>query len=795
MGAPDAWQAGLPGSVPPPPEQALDWRRYVAALIRFRWLVLGLVFLGTGAGVAGSRFAKPTYVAEATILVPERTQASARNAAPIQPDVLFQTQGWVELIKTSFIVLDNVVRDLRLYLQVGAAEDSAAFATFQLKDRFRPGQYSLRVATDGRAFELATADGVVVQRGAVGDSVGPELGFAWVPAERDLRVGRTATFSVVPPRDVARRLQAEVQARINDRGANMVSVRLTGTEPRRLAATVNGIATGFVDTARSLSLSKHRELTRALRLQLDSADRRLREAEIAYEQYRVGTYTLPRERATPIAPGVEGTTDPALDNFIQMKLRLDELERDREAIEGTLRTAADSGIAADGLVHIASVQQSSELAAALTTLTEKRTELAGLRSRYTEQNPEVERAVREITELRTRRIPDLARALMVQLSSRERDLEERIAAAGRELQQVPRRATEEQRLRRQVELAEYQYQNLERQYQDAAYAQAAEELGARLLDSAVVPSRPLKDTAARLIAMALVGSLGLGVLAAVLLDRVDRRVRYPDQVSRDLGLPVLGAIPRVRTAGNGRGARPGDAAQIVEALRGIRLGLIHAHGVAGPMMVTITSPGPGEGKSFVASNLALAFADAGHRTLLVDGDVRRGELHRLLEVQRKPGLTDFLRGTAERSDVVQGTRYPSLWFVGGGTRLHGAPELLSSPTLGQWLLSLRSTYDVVLVDTPPLGAGVDPYVLGAATGNLVLVLRTGVSDRELAEAKLDMLDRLPIRILGAILNDVQPGAAQRYYGYHHYYLEGYETRDEAGEGGRGTAQLPFPQAG
>jgi capsular exopolysaccharide synthesis family protein len=778
---------------PPTPDDGsgLDVRRYIAAVLRYKWLVLAVLLIGTAAGVAASRFVKPTYVSEATILVPERVQGA--RSGPIQPDVLFQTFGWVELIKTSYIVLDDVVRNLRLYVHPGAPEDSAAFGTFGLKDRFRPGRYELKVSGDGRAFELSMTGGQLVDRGAVGDSIGAGAGFAWVPPDGSLRSGRTVSFSVLPPRDVARQIQQEVQARINERGASMLAIRLEGTDPVRLAATVNSIADGFVDTARALSLSKHRELIRTLRLQLDSADRRLRDAEIAFEQYRVGTYTLPRERATPIAPGVEGTTNPALDNYTQMKFRLDELERDRETLEAALVTAGDSGLSGDQLGYIGSVQESSELSANLKALTEKQAELTGLRLRYTEQNPEVQRATRDLAELRTRTIPDLVRGLMAQISSREREIEGRIAAAGRELQQVPRRATEEQRLRRQVDLAEFQYQNLERQYQDALYAQAAEELGARVLDAAVVPSRPLKDTAMRLIGMALLGSLGLGLLAAILLDRLDRRVRYPDQVSRDLGLPIIGAVPRVKLSGNGLGMKHGETVQVVEALRGIRMGLIHAHGVAGPMMFTITSPGPGEGKSFVASNLALAFADAGHRTLLIDGDVRRGELHRLLDAQRKPGLTDYLEGTTPREAVLQRTRYPSLTFLGGGTRTHGAPELLSSPALGQLLLSLRSTYDVILVDTPPLGAGVDPYVLATATGNLVLVMRTGVTDRELAGAKLDMLDRLPIRILGAILNDVQPGAAYRYYGYHHYYLEGYETREEGQEGQEGQGRT-LPRA-
>jgi len=338
-----------------------------------------------------------------------------------------------------------------------------------------------------------------------------------------------------------------------------------------------------------------------------------------------------------------------------------------------------------------------------------------------------------------------------------------------------------------MDLAATRYQDLEQQYQSAVYAAAAEELGARVLDSAVVPTRPIRDTAIRLAGMAFLGSLGLGVLAAILLDRIDRRFRYPDQVSRDLGLPILGAVPRIKVGSNGKGVgSSGQTLQVVEALRGLRLGLLHAHGVAGPLLATVTSPGPGEGKSFVVSNLALAFADAGHRTLLLDGDVRRGELHRLLDVRRKPGLTDLLQGNVPRDDVIQKTRYESLWFVGGGTRMHSAPELLSSPALAQFLLSLRSSYDVILVDSPPLGAGVDPFILATATGSLLLVMRTGVTDRELAEAKLDMLDRLPVRVLGAILNDVQPGGAYRYYGYQ-YYTEGYETQDETGEKAASTS--------
>src|SRR5690606_25343009 len=142
-----------------------------------------------------------------------------------------------------------------------------------------------------------------------------------------------------------------------------------------------------------------------------------------------------------------------------------------------------------------------------------------------------------------------------------------------------------------------------------------------------------------------------------------------------------------------------------------------------PLMVTLSSPGSGDGKSFISSNLALAFAELGRRTLLIDGDIRRGALHRPFGLSRKPGLTDYLRGGMEWEALIQRTEHKALDFVGCGTRLQTGPELLCSAPMGLLLEELRSGYDVIIVDSPPLGAGIDPFVLGTLTGNLLMVVR------------------------------------------------------------------------
>jgi Mrp family chromosome partitioning ATPase len=136
-----------------------------------------------------------------------------------------------------------------------------------------------------------------------------------------------------------------------------------------------------------------------------------------------------------------------------------------------------------------------------------------------------------------------------------------------------------------------------------------------------------------------------------------------------------------------------------------------------------------------------------------------------------------LAGNASLTDIVQATEYRLLSFVGCGTRTAEAPELLGSAAMPQLVTNLKSGYDVIIIDSPPLGAGVDAFALATVSGNVLLVLRLGVTDRALTEAKLDVLDRLPVRILGAVLNGVREGSASSYYSY---YLPGYEHEDEDG---------------
>ena len=188
-----------------------------------------------------------------------------------------------------------------------------------------------------------------------------------------------------------------------------------------------------------------------------------------------------------------------------------------------------------------------------------------------------------------------------------------------------------------------------------------------------------------------------------------------------------------------------------------------------PVVLGISSPAAGDGKSIVSSNLAIAFAGAGSKTLLIDGDVRRGALHTTFKAPVSPGLAEYLNGFAGLDSIVRSTSAENLFLIPRGARNNRASELLVSDLMGALVLAVRRQFDVVIIDSPPLVAGMDAYALGAAAGSMLIVLRPSLTDRKLAAAKLEVLDRLPIRILGTVINGVPDGGSYRYYGSRYNY--------------------------
>lgn len=740
-----------------------NWPRLGNAIARYKWLVLATTFGATGLGVVASRFLSPTYTAQATIWIDESDRRGVASGA-LGASQVFGPEAWASLMQ-SYAVLEGVVEEVHLdrtFTPPLPASDAAAVG---IGANVPAGVYRLTVDEGARTYTMSRGDRT--EHGAIGDSIGRSFGFHWVPSAAVLESAPTRAIAVTTVRDAAKRLGDALTVHIDQEG-NFLHIELSDSDPVRLAATLNAVARHYVEVAGELKRKKSVELAAILADQTTFATKSLSAAETELEAFRTRMALLPSD-----ATADRGAAQPG--GYGDLTARLDATQGTRAELEQILATPIDSTFAVGELESIATAERATELSLALTDLTAKRTEIHALRYKYSDENPVVARALEQRATLTRETIPQLARHVLLQLRNRETALDAQLATAAVTLKALPQRDLEETRLHRNVTLAENLYSALEQRYDEAQIAKASSVSDVRILDVAAPPQLPSKNSAVRIILLAGIGGLVLGLLAAVLLDRRDKHFRYPEQVTHDLGLTILGAVPHLRTERIAV-TRPRDHAAFNEAMRDLRLNVAYAFGAPGPVTFAISSPGSEDGKSFLASSLARVFAENGTRTVLVDGDLRRGQLHRRFNIERHVGMAEYLAGDAKIDDILKGTLIPGLDLITSGSRRANAPELLGTQHLLRLMDELRARYDVVICDSPPLAAGIDAAVLGAASGHMLLVVRTGVSLREVAEAKLETVARLPIRVLGAVLNDVPKGAVYSYYA--HYALPGYEASDE-----------------
>jgi capsular exopolysaccharide synthesis family protein len=749
--------------------------RPVAALRRYKWLMLGVIVLAAGLGVAATKFVVPQFDVQAKIML--TTDTPADRTAPIRSPGLLPPDDWSQLLR-SFTISDAVVRKLALYLHTAKPEDSDLLKDFSIGDGPRAGEYELDIHGAQHKWSLLlTSTGVVVDSGSMADSVGRVAGFQWVipawafrdPAERKVK------FTVATPRETA----VQMIGRLNisrARESNFIQLSMQDADPKLAANIVNTWLREFVSVAGALKRKKLIAFTSTLEGQLHSAKASLDSAEVNLSNFRVTTITQPREPGVPLPAGLAETQNPVMSDYFQRKIQYEDAKHDINLLQGVLLSIRRDSMPNEALLDIRSVASQSSSTALRAAIAEYRSteqQLETQRVLLQDEHPTVKALVAKLNTLKKSTIPQYANDLLTSLRARQVDDSVRLVAQEANLQKIPERTIEEERLRGIRDAAASLHTALQNRFAEAQLAQASATPDINVLDTAIAPLAPNKNTAPKLILLALGGGIGLALALAIALDRLDSRLRYPEQATDELGLPIAGAIPRFPKGGLDANS-PEQTFQLVESFRSLRLNVAQA-GANGRLSLAISSPSPSEGKSLIAANLAMSFADSGLRTVLIDGDTRRGALHEMFGLEASPGLTDFLAGNATLSDITRPTSQASLTLVPCGVRRRRSPEMLTSPKLGELISELGATYDVVIFDTPPLAAGIDGYAIASATGNLLVVLRVGSTARRMAAEKLRMFERLPVNIVGAVLNGIQLSEGYGYYGY----VPGYEATEES----------------
>jgi capsular exopolysaccharide synthesis family protein len=362
----------------------------------------------------------------------------------------------------------------------------------------------------------------------------------------------------------------------------------------------------------------------------------------------------------------------------------------------------------------------------------------------------------------------------------------------------------------------------------AVRLQDTRESNVRVIDKALVPGGPFRPSLRQDVSYGLLLGLLFGVGCGVLIEFLDRTVKTPEEIERRLGLPALAVIHDLADGGKaygdasygygyGYGAEPaaGERTErtklarfekkkapaaapgqielvpherprtlISEAYRSLRTALLLSS-ARELKVVAVTSAVAGEGKTATASNLAVVLAQLGRQVLLVDCDLRKPRLHQVFHVSNRFGLVNQLTASAEPDAVFLPTEVPNLWLTPSGPIPPNPSELIASDRMREWLRSVRSRFDFVVIDTPPALAVTDATIVGMLVDGVVLTLRSGKVTREEARLCRDRLRQAGIKILGAVLNryrSLQTGLGKRYRYYESYGAEESEPK-KAGKAG------------
>jgi capsular exopolysaccharide synthesis family protein len=392
--------------------------------------------------------------------------------------------------------------------------------------------------------------------------------------------------------------------------------------------------------------------------------------------------------------------------------------------------------------------------------------------------------------------------LIEALESQSQSVNARVAAArsggGPNFANLPVGDTREAQLVMDVQSAQKLANDLKSELQRAEMSEAIEAGQVEIVQLARNAGSRVASGKERKLLVGVIVGLMIGFGAAVLMDNLDKRIRRRGDIEPMLGVPGLVVIPRLASAGVARhpvlralpkrklpsADRAANAAldlvtitdprsPSAEAFRTLRTNLMFSQAVREMRTLVVTSASPGEGKTVTAANLAVSFAQQGMRVLLIDCDLRRGRTHRMFNVPREPGMSDFVLGYETEDKVTHETIVPGLYMIPSGKLPPNPAELLGGDNAKGKLANLTEGYDLLILDTPPLLAASDAAILATLSDGVIMVLRAGGTETNAAQQATQQLVAIGARIVGAVLNDPDSQVAKfgAYYEYSYSYRE------------------------
>ncbi|EMW0349508.1 polysaccharide biosynthesis tyrosine autokinase [Klebsiella pneumoniae] len=393
----------------------------------------------------------------------------------------------------------------------------------------------------------------------------------------------------------------------------------------------------------------------------------------------------------------------------------------------------------------------------------------------------------EISQLYTKEHPTY-KALM----EKRKTLQEEKAKLNKKVSTMPETQQEILRLSRDVESGRAVYMQLLNRQQELSIAKSSAIGNVRIIDNAVTQPKPVKPKKVLIVLLGFVFGGVISICIVLLRVFLRRGIESPEQLE-ELGINVYASVPVaeiISKTASKKGTftkkqndfdkgllalvNPTDLA--IEAIRGLRTSLHFAMMESRNNILMISGASPNAGKTFISSNLAAVISQSGKKVLFIDTDMRKGDAHKLFNVQPENGLSDYLSKRIELEKVIKQTSIAGLEFISRGMIPPNPAELLMHQRMGEFLNWANEHYDMVILDTPPILAVTDAAVIGNYAGTTLLVARFELNTTKEMTIAFKRFDQSGINVKGCILNGIVKKASSYYgYGYHHY---GYSYKEK-----------------
>lgn len=556
--------------------------------------------------------------------------------------------------------------------------------------------------------------------------------------------------------------------------SRLVEVRFTSDDPAYAARAVNAHTQSYIRQSVELTLLASRQAAKWLDREIEDERLRVESGEAALDRYRKNEGAL-EERQTMVSQ--------RLSELNGAVLRARAERTTKELAYQQVDEARRAGRAPRELAALVPNPMIQSLSIDLAGLQRREVELA---TNYGERHPErvkVREAIR-FTEARldaevTRAI-DAMRRDVVAARQEEGRMAGALEAQTSQSSSLSRKAVDYEALKRDLSNDRAMFEKLQQRARELRLTSDYELSNIRVIDPAEVPRSPLPDTRWRNATMGAGASFVLAFLVAFGLHYMDERLRSPEDIKTHLGLPYLGMVPKLAAAS----LESGPTATIdrppppfTEALRDLRTHVLCTPAGRASRILLVASAGMDEGKTLVATQLAVGLAQVGYRVLLIDLDLRKPSVHSTFGVPLQPGLSELLSSGAAASESIHATSLRDLWILTAGRPRGNPGDLLGSIAFQRLMRNLPESFDRIIVDSPPVMAVTDASLVAHEQVGVVFVVSADRTGRRAAQAALERLEAVGARFVGAVLNrvDLRREGSVHYQQYDDDYDEYEET--------------------